>query len=234
MDSPPTPGVGPPTSSMSYGPPAYIPPPTPDQMVAYAQAENRRRARSGAGLLIGAGAIHFLSIPVTLVLLKAYVESFAGRAVSWDELWNALATVDGLGILVWGIVGQVAFAVVALAGAAMLYRGRTAVAVPIVVAGVVALIFSILVFGGIVGLIGGVLSIAGGARSRPMPPPPAPFYPPYAYGPPPGSPPYPPPRAAGTAARTAAAVLAELLPGVRGVRRAGDGRAGVGRVRTTG
>src|SRR2546425_239976 len=62
--------------------------------------------------------------------------------------------------------------------------GGKSVAIPMMVAGVAGMAFSIIVFGGFVGLIGGALSVAGGVKARVMPALTYTFPPPY-YGPPP-------------------------------------------------
>ena len=77
------------------------------------------------------------------------------------------------------------FAIVAGIGAFLLRTGRPQVAIPLIVVGVVAVVFSFAVFGGIVGAIGGFLTIAGGAKGKAKPPSAwMPVPPPY-YGPPP-------------------------------------------------
>jgi hypothetical protein len=84
---------------------------------------------------------------------------------------------------------QVVFAIAALVGSVLLYRHHPVVAGPMIVLGLFALLFSFLIFGGIVGALGGILSVAAGALAWPRATrviPPYPFPPPYPgppYGP---------------------------------------------------
>ena len=173
----------------------YIPPPTREQLAGYAQAETQKRNRSGGTMLGVASALHFLSIPITIVLFKVLVESAARRTISWDELFEALSVTGFLAVFVGGVLAQLIFAFVAVTGAFLLHRGRSSVAIPMIVVGVIALIFSIAVFGGIIGLLGGVLSVAGGVKAKPRPPayPVPPMFPPVMAPPPYGPPRAPPP-----------------------------------------
>ncbi|HEV8595298.1 MAG TPA: hypothetical protein VGR51_07195 [Thermoplasmata archaeon] len=155
-------------------------------MAGYATQEAARRNRKGGNYLFGAAALHALSIPVGLLLFKFLVEVQIGFSVTWAELFDALAQTGGMTIVIVGILGQAAFAVVAGLGALLLHRQRIAVAIPMIVVGVVALVFSLAIFGGLIGLIGGSLSIGGGLTAKPRPP----AYPvPPPLGPP--GPPYP-------------------------------------------
>lgn len=159
---------------------------TPDVMAAYASDAARKRNRSGGNYLVAASVIHFVAIPIALIVFKWLVEVQAGRSVSWGELFDALSVTGGLPLILAGVFGQLAFALVAGAGAFLLYRQRSAVWIPTIVMGIIAIVFSLLVFGGIVGMIGGFLSIAGGVTARPQPPS-------YRFPPPVGPPPYRPP-----------------------------------------
>ena len=141
--------------------------------------------------MAAAAVLHLISIPVALFVFQALVSQEAGRSVSLGEIFDALNR-TGNGILVVLIVGgafaQVAFAVIAGVGSFLMYGGRSAVAVPMMVTGILAIIISILIFGGILGLIGGVLSIGGGIKAyRPAAP-----YVPMRYAPPPPPPPFAP------------------------------------------
>jgi len=135
--------------------------------------------------MLGVGsAVHFLAVPVGLVLFKAFVEAVAGFSVTWGEIWDALAATGGMGIFLLGVGGQLGFGILGAAFAILAYRGRSAVGIPAIVVGVIGIIFSFAVFGGLVGAIGGILVAAGGARAKSAPqrmmaPPPfRPFTPP--------------------------------------------------------
>ena len=180
--SSPTPFAGGPPPS---GPPA---PPyqtgEPDLMQRMYADSGRARAKGAGNFLFGGALFHMLAITVGLLVFKALVESAARRSVSWGEIFSALADTGYLGLIVAGIVGQALFAAIAGIGGALLRSGRAQVAVPMVVVGVVAVIFSFGLFGGIVGAIGGGLTVAGGAKGRPRPPAPWAAVPP-PYVPPP-------------------------------------------------
>jgi hypothetical protein len=83
------------------------------------------------------------------------------------------------------------FAIIAGIGSYLLYQGSSGAAAPMMAAGVVAIILSLLLFGGIFGIIEGVLSLGAGIKAYsparayfPAPPP---------YFPPPSRPPRAPP-----------------------------------------
>jgi hypothetical protein len=158
--------------SAPYGSPASAPPASfPELTRIVRSAAERRRSRSGGNLLLVAFFVHLLAIGVSLVFLKAIVESSAHRSVSWDELFAAARTTGVMGLLVAGIVGQVFFSIIALGGSVLLYSQKTIAVGPMIAFGVFAVLFSVLIFGGFVGAIGGGLSIAGGAVAWPRPAP---------------------------------------------------------------
>ena len=150
--------------------PTYIPvprfgrPATYYELVQMGKAKIRLRRLESAGLLVGATAFHLLSIPFVLSTVKAVLELSTGRPVSLDELF--IAEQGSLfWILVVGIALQSLFAIVALVGAGFLVRGRERAARFLVGIGVFAILFSLVVFGGIVAIIGGALSITGAVRA---------------------------------------------------------------------
>lgn len=162
---------------------------TPEVMAVYASDRARAQSRKGGNYLVAASILHLVSIPIALVILKWLVEGQVGRSVSWGELLDALSVTGGLPILLAGVLGQIAFAVVAAAGALLLYRQRSGVWAPVFASGAVAVAFSLLLFGGFIGIIGGLVSVMGGMAAKPSArvsqlPPPA--------GPPPYRPPAPP------------------------------------------
>ena len=164
-------------------PPASpYPPGTYDPMRQMAQ-EAGARTRGASNLLAAGAVLHALAIPIGLALFKVLVERVAGRSVSWGEIFSALEQTGFLALIIAGIVVQAAFAGIAVVGAFLMRTGRTQVAIPMLVVGIIGVIFSFAVFGGIVGAIGGGLVAAGGAKGRPRPPVPY-MYPP-TYGPPP-------------------------------------------------
>jgi len=112
--------------------------------------------------------MHLIAILVSLFTIKSIAETAAGRPISWEELFAAIAGGDLslLWILAVGIAAQVGFASVAGIAAGLPHRPGVARTVPLMIVGAVALVFSIVVLGGIAGLIGGALSIAGGAWAK--------------------------------------------------------------------
>ena len=153
---------------------------------------NRRRARTAFGYPLAAGALHLLTIPITLVALKGATEVLLGYPITWDRLWAMLAETGGMSSLVAGILTQVALAGIALVVAVAFRHGIARAAVPLIAAGIAGVVVSEFVLGGIAGLIAGLLSIAGGLKARPRRPPPEFAYTRSGYGLPP-SPPTPPP-----------------------------------------
>ncbi len=134
------------------------------ELVQQGKAKIRLRRLGGAGLLVAATVFHLISIPFTVVTVKAVLESTTGRMFSLDELFTAEQGAL-FWILVVGIALQSVFAIVALVGAGLLLRGRERAAKFIVGIGVVAIVFSFAVFGGTFAAIGGALSITGALRA---------------------------------------------------------------------
>jgi len=156
-------------------------------MAGYAAAQSKRRNRTGGNLLLGAAVLHIVAIPVALFLFKAFVELEARRSISWGELFDALSVTGGMLLIFAGIFAHLTFAVFALVGAVLLTRRLPGAPVAMVVVGIGAVVFSLAIFGGFVGALGGFLSIGGGATAWPRPPA-YPFPPPFAAWPPPGPP----------------------------------------------
>jgi len=145
----------------------------------------RADAKTAGNMLVAAAVFYGLAIPVGLLIFKLVVDNAARRSVSWGEIFSALELTGFLALILGGILAQVIFAIIAGIGAFLLRTGRPQVAIPLIVVGVVAVVFSFAVFGGIVGAIGGFLTIAGGAKGRAKPSSAwMPVPPPY-YGPPP-------------------------------------------------
>ena len=96
-------------------------------------------------------------------------------------------------IAIVGVILQTVFAAVAGTGFAILWRGSPNVAgvgTALLVMGIIAAVVSLLLFGGILGLIAGILTAYAGNKVR-KPPTPA-WIPPSSWMPPP-QPPTPPP-----------------------------------------
>jgi len=121
-------------------------------------------------LLIAAAVFHVLSIPVALLFLITYASSIAGRSISLEEMF---ALGQGLGALIlFGSLIQVVLAAIAGIGAELLLKRRTRVSMQMIAAGAASLAFSLVVFGGFMGGIGGALSITAGVMALAEPPPP--------------------------------------------------------------
>jgi len=148
------------------------------------------RSSAAEIFLFTGAAVHLLSIPIGLFLFKLLVESEAGRSLSWRELFSALAETGYAVLIIIGIVGQFAFVWIAILGGVLIRSGRVGAATPMIVVGIFAVNFSYIVFGGVVGAIGGFLMIAGGVQSllRPGATRAAPPYTPPPYLPPPYTP----------------------------------------------
>ena len=184
MSSAPPPSwpSAPPATGLPGAPYPAVP---PDSMPRIFADSARADAKTAGNMLVAAAVFYGLAIPVGLLIFKLVVDNAARRSVSWGEIFSALEQTGFLGLIVGGILAQVIFAIVAGIGAFLLRTGRPQVAIPLIVVGVVAVVFSFAVFGGIVGAIGGFLTIAGGAKGKAKPPSAwMPVPPPY-YGPPP-------------------------------------------------
>ena len=206
---PPSPGPmpgqpGQPWQAMALPPPM---PPSPEQMMDYTRVQQVSRGRAAGSMLAVGAMFHFLAVPITLVLLKVAVESEAGRSITWDDLWYALNVTGFMGLIVLGIGAQIILGIAAVRGSLFAFRARSGISVPLIICGVIGMAFSLIVFGGIVGLIGGVLTAAGGALAKtagptmsipppyrpPMPTPAGVYAAPQQYPPAPSGVPAPPP-----------------------------------------
>ncbi len=135
--------------------------------LAAAMAYEQAHPETGVGHLLAAGAaiVHLLSIPLVLVVMKATIETARGWDMSWGELFGDLQEPTVLRLFMMGVTAQIVFCVIAAIGALTLRNGGSDAAMPLIVLGVVAVLFSFIVFGGVVGAIGGFLSILGGAKA---------------------------------------------------------------------
>jgi hypothetical protein len=160
-----------------WGPP---PPPRP----YFDEAALRARQLSSANYLILAVILHAGAAVISWLLIRVAVQNSPPIPVDVGVLY-VVATV--------GVIGQVAFAAIAGAGFYMVSKGGPNVAgwgAGLLMVGIIAVFFSILVFGGFMGIIGGALTAYVGNKVR-KPPTPA-WIPPSSWMPPP-QPPTPPP-----------------------------------------
>ena len=108
--------------------------------------------------------MHFLAILVSLVLVKVVIEARAGP-VEWGAFFDSLS-VTGKVMLLVGIPVQILFGLAGALAASLAFEGRGAVGTTTILTGLGGIVFSLLIFGGIVGMIGGVLVTTGGAVAR--------------------------------------------------------------------
>lgn len=126
---------------------------------------NHRTPRRDAGILLAVGGgVHFLAILVSLVLVKVVIEARAGP-VEWGAFFDSLS-VTGKVMLLVGIPVQILFGLAGALAASLAFEGRGAVGTTTILTGLGGIVFSLLIFGGIVGMIGGVLVTTGGAVAR--------------------------------------------------------------------
>src|SRR2546426_7227335 len=128
-------------------------------------------AKTASNFLVAAAAIHVLAIPVGLLLFKFLVERTAGRSVSWGEIFAALQQLGYLGVIVGGILAQAIFASIAGIGAFLLRAGRPQVAIPMIVVGVAAVVFSFASSAGSSGRLAGSSPSPEAGKGRGKPPP---------------------------------------------------------------
>ena len=144
-------------ASSPIPPPSWGPPPPP---AVIDDAALRRHLRSNANLLVVAAVLHVIAAALSWVLLSFAIER-SPPVPGLTEILLAFAIV--------GLISQISFAAIAGAGFAMIPRVGTNVAAwgtGLLVVGIIALIFSIVVFGGIIGLIGGALMAYAGNKVR--------------------------------------------------------------------
>jgi len=136
-------------------------------------------------ILFVAAVLHGVAAPLTWIVTDLLVRD----SVMPSELIPILYLIAGI-----GVVGQLAFAVTAGAGGYLVSKGGPNLAIvgtSLLVLGIVALVFSVAIAGGILGLIAGVLTAYAGNKVR-KPAMPA-WIPPTSWMPPqpPASPPSP-------------------------------------------
>lgn len=150
-----------------------------DEVLARRQAERLRRTRSGAVMLSVAAVLHLLAIPAALLVLKMMWGREMGRP-TWDQFFDAIAGTTLAAIVVAGVFVQVILAMATGMGAAFLFHRPSELAYVMIATGIVGILFSFLVFGGIIGAAGGILALAGGTMALPSASPTS-----YSRGPPP-------------------------------------------------
>lgn len=124
-----------------------------------ARRRARTRVRAASNFLAIAAVVHVAAVPVALYFLKAMVDRTAGATLSWPQFFQAFGW--GVWAFIAMVLGQFVLAFVAGAGASLVSR-RQGTAALMVFAGASAIVYSFLVFGGIVGAIGGAWSVTGG------------------------------------------------------------------------
>jgi len=105
-------------------------------------------------ILVGAGAMHILSIALNLDIIRTLI---AELTFSDPQSQTAL-----LGLLYASVGSQLAFAGIAFGGAAQFLRAHRISSATLVTSGVSAVLLSFLLFGGVIGAVGGALSVAAG------------------------------------------------------------------------
>jgi len=116
-------------------------------------------------LLVGAFIAHVAALIVSLFLFHALVVANAGRDLSWRDILYALGEMGLQGLFVLMVLVQISLACLCLLGGAHVLRTpeySTSIVPGTISWGTFAAIFSIIVFGGIVGVVGGVMAIASG------------------------------------------------------------------------
>jgi len=125
----------------------------------------RRGARPGSTMLRLAVLLYALSIPIEFALAKALVESTLGREVTWGVFLDVLFQSSLSWLVITGMSMQALFVIVAGMGAFWGSDERD-LSLPMVYGGSVAIALSLVFFGGLVGAIGGFLTVAGGLAAR--------------------------------------------------------------------
>ena len=143
-------------------------------------AAQRGRVRSSATRLLVAAVLHGIAGGASWLLVPVVIK--ANPVPGFAEAYTTIATV--------GLILQIGFAASAGAGFVILWRGSqniAALGTTLLVLGILAAVVSLLVFGGLLGLIAGILTAYAGNKVR-RPPVPA-WIPPTSWMPPPSTPP---------------------------------------------
>jgi len=137
----------------------------------------RKRHMTAGSALMGAAVLYILALFVSYVLLRYIVESAVHRNVSWGEIFAAADSLGLLAPLLIGTLIQVGLATFAAVAAYVIRSGQRlthesgGLPILLIVAGAFGIAVSILTVGGIVGIIAGALTIAGGTLSMARSPP---------------------------------------------------------------
>src|SRR5438445_873387 len=154
-------------------PPAPTPPATPlaerpapvatssavELVRAIRRKERTRTLHRIAGTIASVAAIlHLASIPVALSAIKFGMEAVVGRSISWPEFFGALNAANHGWLFAGMVFVQIVFTINAGIMSYGLLTNRPRVALFMIPAGIFAVAYSFLVFGGYVGSLAGVLT----------------------------------------------------------------------------
>jgi hypothetical protein len=129
--------------------------------------QREKRLKEG-GAIVYLGAVILILAPFfSLLMLQALVSAEAGRSVSWGEMMDAMAGTSLGEILCMGVFIIIALGFAAIAAGYYMRKGSdlsspTRPAVAAIVMGVLGTFLSVLIVGGLVGLIGGIMVAVGG------------------------------------------------------------------------
>lgn len=129
--------------------------------------ENERRRLSGSKLAYAASGIHIVSMVAANLLIVLLLDSALPSPHTGSQLMEALLETRLAGYMVAGTIMQIVFASLAALGGHLLRRRPLATTIPFITLGTVAAILSVSLFGGIIGAIGGILTVVAGAWARP-------------------------------------------------------------------
>ncbi|UCD91723.1 MAG: hypothetical protein JSV43_05615 [Methanobacteriota archaeon] len=118
--------------------------------------------RTGGFMTIIGAPFFLISIAVSLSVALALVSNEVGRQVSLGEFLDALGEVGMASIVYLGIMMQLGFFVVAIIAGIYMLKGVRSAPLAAIAVGIVGVIISFLLLGGITGAIGGILALVGG------------------------------------------------------------------------
>lgn len=122
--------------------------------------------------MLAGGILYFLTVPITLLWMKAFVEGILGSAIPLENFLDEVEEAGYMALLSWLMVVETLLAVGAIAGAYMILSDRPAACFAMIPIGAIGSAVSLGYMGWLYGLLGtvaGILIALGGLFSIPRP-----------------------------------------------------------------
>lgn len=141
-----------------------MPPPALSEL--YRRVRERGRATDrfrAVAIILALGAVlQAASVPASLWIAKSSIELAANRGISWPEFFDAINTAGHGWLFTEMVLVQIVLAVNAAGGGFKALAGRRLPLLFMFPSGLFAALFSFMVFGGFLGIFGGIATVAGG------------------------------------------------------------------------